>query len=61
MPGVFRSAGHFWQLLDELGDNAPVTMIGVLDLINGLIADPRVDLVTDCGEIEFAWGVGERR
>ena len=28
-----------WQLLDELGDNAPTTVIGVLDLINGLIAD----------------------
>jgi hypothetical protein len=54
-------AVSMWQLLDELGTNAPVTAVGLLDLMAELIADPRINLVNDEGMpmIEFAW-VGEQ-
>ena len=56
-------AVSMWQLLDEMREWAPMTAVGVLDLMAALIADPRIDLVnefdTGLDMIEFAW-VGER-
>jgi hypothetical protein len=49
------------QLHSELGELAPATAAGLLDLVAELIADPRIDSVAEEGMpmIEFAW-VGEK-
>ena len=63
--GPGPTAVSLWQLIDELGQLAlaPVSAIGLLELIEELIADPRIDLVNEFDRgmpmIEFAWA-GER-
>jgi hypothetical protein len=66
--GAAAVAVSMWQLVSELEEsgNAPTTVLGVLDLMAALIADPRIDLVnefdTGLDMIEFAWvGEGDKR
>lgn len=42
-------------LLDELADKAPDTAIELLNLVDELITDPRIQQVPDHDSISFAW------
>jgi hypothetical protein len=53
--GTPRCPVGIGRLLLCMGEAAPTTAFGLLELIEGLIADPRVQQVPDGDSLSFAW------